>query len=236
MAPEPETEMPPAEPSGSGVAPATEPEHECPRCGRRLPGSAFNRSGTGRQWWCRMCFKAYYREDRERHRARNDALLTRRVTEAQAHVDRLLLASACKDCGEADPSVLDFDHIAEKRRGICTMVRRDARLSALDAEIAKCEVVCANCHRRRTASRASWRRLDLGEARGFRSRASELNMLHAYCALLASGCVDCGSLDLCTLEFSTICVTRQPTSFVSPIRRSASGSSARKSTSVSYGA
>ena len=121
MAHEPGTGTPSVD--APAVVPETEPERGCPRCGRHLLASAFNRLGKGRQWWCRACFKAYYREDRERHRARNDALLARRVAEAQAHVDRLLLSSACRDCGETDPPVLDFDHIAEKQRDVCTMTR-----------------------------------------------------------------------------------------------------------------
>jgi hypothetical protein len=123
------------------------------------------------------------------------------VREAREHVDAVLGRSACADCGLADPTVLEFDHVREKRLEISNMIRRGAKPSALDDEIAKCEIVCSNCHRRRTALRAGWRRLDLGESRPFRSHAQERNVLHCYCVLLASGCVDCGSTDLCALDF-----------------------------------
>lgn len=61
-------------------------------------------------------------------------------------------AHPCVDCGEADPEVLDFDHVrGEKLVDVCHARRR--KLSVLWAEIQKCEVVCANCHRRRTRRR-----------------------------------------------------------------------------------
>jgi hypothetical protein len=61
-------------------------------------------------------------------------------------------AHPCRDCGETDPVVLEFDHLRDKRFNI------GGRLAYYNwdrilEEIAKCDVVCANCHRRRTARR-----------------------------------------------------------------------------------
>lgn len=57
------------------------------------------------------------------------------------------------DCGEKDPVVLEFDHIdpAAKSFEIGNMTRIGWGLERLLAEAEKCDVVCANCHRRRTA-------------------------------------------------------------------------------------
>lgn len=59
----------------------------------------------------------------------------------------------CIDCGEGDPTVLEFDHRdpAEKSRTVCDMARARFSWDKIEAEIAKCDVRCANCHRRRTA-------------------------------------------------------------------------------------
>lgn len=58
----------------------------------------------------------------------------------------------CVDCGEADPVVLEFDHRnpAEKCFNISGAVAWIRTLDALEREIAKCEVRCANCRRRKT--------------------------------------------------------------------------------------
>ena len=65
----------------------------------------------------------------------------------------------CADCGEADLLVLEFDHIADdKAADICHMMDNGTSIERLKQEIDKCEVVCANCHRRRTRQRSNdWR-------------------------------------------------------------------------------
>jgi hypothetical protein len=63
----------------------------------------------------------------------------------------------CVDCRETDPLVLEFDHLADKAFTISEGLR-DRSWTAIVEEMAKCEVVCANCHRRRTAQRAGFAR------------------------------------------------------------------------------
>jgi 5-methylcytosine-specific restriction endonuclease McrA len=63
----------------------------------------------------------------------------------------------CVDCGETDPVALEFDHLRDKKFGIAAGLRDREWQSVLD-EMAKCEVVCANCHRRRTAKRGGFAR------------------------------------------------------------------------------
>ena len=58
----------------------------------------------------------------------------------------------CADCGIRYPSyVMDFDHtLGNKLHNISRM--RNHSIENLLIEIAKCDVVCANCHRIRTFS------------------------------------------------------------------------------------
>jgi hypothetical protein len=56
----------------------------------------------------------------------------------------------CVDCGETDPLVLEFDHLGDKRFTISHNFSGRNWQSILK-EMEKCDVVCANCHRRRTA-------------------------------------------------------------------------------------
>lgn len=59
----------------------------------------------------------------------------------------------CMDCGETDPLVLDFDHIDPKTKvnNISKLINSNHTIEILIDEIAKCEVRCSNCHRRKTA-------------------------------------------------------------------------------------
>ena len=57
----------------------------------------------------------------------------------------------CVDCGENDPRVLDFDHINNKRHEISTLLRKEYSWNSILEEAKKCEIRCANCHRRKTA-------------------------------------------------------------------------------------
>jgi hypothetical protein len=65
----------------------------------------------------------------------------------------------CVDCGESDPVVLEFDHQHGKITEVGNFMRAAASLKTLREEIATCEVVCANCHKRRTAKRFHWYKL-----------------------------------------------------------------------------
>lgn len=61
----------------------------------------------------------------------------------------------CADCGARyPPYAMDFDHVrGEKFRDVSEMFRRRFAWSKIKAEIDKCELVCATCHRLRTLAR-----------------------------------------------------------------------------------
>jgi hypothetical protein len=63
-----------------------------------------------------------------------------------------LLEHPCVDCGESDPVVLDFDHRdpSTKFRSVSRMISGTPSWKRVREEIDKCDVRCANCHRRRT--------------------------------------------------------------------------------------
>ena len=117
----------------------------CARCKRLLPPELFNRHGEGRQWWCRSCFRAYFRERGEVHRRQSAAAKRLRRRRLKNHVLAHLRTQKCRDCGEADPVVLEFDHVGPKLRDVSALIVAAAPLAVVDAEIARCEVVCCNC-------------------------------------------------------------------------------------------
>lgn len=75
-----------------------------------------------------------------------------------------LTAEGCIDYGCCDLVVLDFDHVDEKTAPVLQLAHRECSLARLESEIAKCDVRCANCHRRRTAVQFGYYRHRAAEA------------------------------------------------------------------------
>jgi hypothetical protein len=138
----------------------------CSTCRERKPLEDFNRltkSSDGRQWSCRACNAAYHQANKEHHNAlihkRNSRLRRRH----QREIYEYLLQHPCVDCGESDPVVLEFDHLRDKVMAVSSLVARLRPWPEIEAEIAKCEVRCCNCHRRQTARRGGHLRVLFAE-------------------------------------------------------------------------
>lgn len=108
---------------------------------------------------CKLLYNAeYYKRTKHIHNPGRRARSREHLQEVNRFLAEYLYSHPCVDCGENDIVVLDFDHIEDKFEDINQMRRRFS-LSRLKEEIAKCEVRCANCHRRRTAVTQNWYRL-----------------------------------------------------------------------------
>lgn len=132
----------------------------CSTCGETKALEDFNRlarAADGRQYSCRDCNRRYHQENKERHNAQIHARSRRVRAEIAEWVRRYLVEHPCVDCGEPDPVVLEFDHLRDKVRNVSAAISCGS-LRNVESEIAKCEVVCANCHRRRTYRREGSRR------------------------------------------------------------------------------
>lgn len=145
----------------------------CCTCHELRPLTDFNvrrAAPDGLQSRCRACSRAWYVAHREQHRANVARRTVATRLEYKRRIGVHLRAHPCVDCGETDVRVLDFDHDSgsDKRADIAALVAACGRWSDIEAEIAKCSVRCANCHRRVTSERArDWRAVlavDLGRA------------------------------------------------------------------------
>ena len=101
-------------------------------------------------------------EQSREHYLRNTADMKRRARwHSKQQVSRLqnivathLESHPCVDCGCDDIDVLEFDHVrGTKTDNVADMVRKSVSVKRLFDEIDKCEVRCANCHRRVTKQR-----------------------------------------------------------------------------------
>jgi hypothetical protein len=183
-------------------------ERRCKRCERTLPLEAFNRYKDGHQWWCRECFKAYFRERGERHIQQVTTARAARRVRAHAYVLERLRTKACADCGERDPVVLEFDHLGEKLAAVGALVGLATPLRVIEQEMAKCEVVCCNCHRRRTYQRQGTTRTP-ASAQRIKNWRVRRNIEWLYSYLSASTCADCGLADPLVLEFDHVGLKRR---------------------------
>jgi hypothetical protein len=136
----------------------------CPRCKENKPLDEYYRKKNRRAGsYCKPCQLEYVREHYRRtsavYNARRYALHGTYVNRNRSYVLAHLADHPCVDCGESDVLVLDFDHVnGAKISSISRMIRDGAALARFQAEIDKCVVRCANCHRRKTAAeRGSYR-------------------------------------------------------------------------------
>ena len=136
-----------------------EEPRRCYRCGeiKHADEFAWRRKARGqRDSFCRPCRSAYGKEhylaNRQRYIDQAAEAKRRLRLERTTFLLEYFATHPCIDCGEPDPVVLEFDHLRDKSFDIGQKLLHRNWRAILD-EIAKCEVVCANCHRRRTARR-----------------------------------------------------------------------------------
>ena len=138
---------------------------KCGSCKQGKPRSEFNKDQTkkdGLASICRSCAngigKSHYQQNKRRYKDKS-AERNRRVRfEVRVRMLHYLADHPCVDCGEKDPVVLEFDHRHrdDKTMPVSTMMNRANSWSRVLKEIEKCDVRCANCHRRRTAKQFGW--------------------------------------------------------------------------------
>ena len=78
----------------------------------------------------------------------------KRKQEIRAWVTEIKNKSPCTDCKIQYPSyVTDFDHVGRDKKDTVSSLINSGNLAKIKLEIAKCELVCSNCHRIRTYKR-----------------------------------------------------------------------------------
>lgn len=132
----------------------------CPRCERDLAEENFGwrtSERLRRKAYCKDCTRAYANDHYQKNRVKRlEQISSANKKTRLANLDRLSEYKAeqsCADCNERNPVVLEFDHLRDKVECVSIMARNGYRWDRILAEMGKCEVVCANCHRKRTHSR-----------------------------------------------------------------------------------
>lgn len=138
----------------------------CSKCLRLLDESEFNWKfkDVKLQYHCKECSRKYIREHYRNNTEYYIDKARRRNIEVKEkslkYIGMYLSTHPCVDCGEADVLVLEFDHRfrSEKYGDISHLIKSRGSFRRIVAEISKCDVRCANCHRKKTAvENNSWR-------------------------------------------------------------------------------
>jgi len=152
----------------------------CTKCGEEKPIDRFKVKKGKVTSHCRLCYSRYYSgrkwkggvkvrgpvlsdtERKAKHKMYRKAYKVAMKKRAQTFLKELLVRSVCMDCGYSNWIALEFDHREpeKKHKDVTEMVSRGYSLDSLKSEIAKCDIVCSNCHTIRTAKQfGSWRLL-----------------------------------------------------------------------------
>jgi len=118
-----------------------------------------SRSKDGLASRCKECKREYDNSYYKKNSDRKNYILENRkesLEKANAYIVKYLSNHPCVHCGEDDIVVLEFDHTEDNKRG-CVSVLKRSSLKAVKEEIEKCQVLCANCHRRKTAKQFGWK-------------------------------------------------------------------------------
>ena len=125
----------------------------CSKCKQELPISEFrwrNKIKGVLHSQCKNCEKARDKIHYQESKARRDSVKS--TAYFQKNRNYLIIEQArqcgCKKCGEMRPYVLDFHHRnpSEKQNDLASMIKSSSEANLI-AEVAKCDVLCANCHR-----------------------------------------------------------------------------------------
>ncbi|WP_053947282.1 homing endonuclease associated repeat-containing protein [Halolamina sediminis] len=150
-----------------------------------------------------------------RNREWNTERTRRRRTERREWVAERKASKGCARCGESDPDVLDFHHQDTDRKDekVSRLVLQEVSKERLRSEIEKCEVLCANCHRREHVSPSNLR-IDIelrkeparlvGErpnGETFEVVSPDRRRIWANEYKEARGCASCGVKDGAVLDF-----------------------------------
>jgi DNA-directed RNA polymerase subunit RPC12/RpoP len=126
----------------------------CTKCGQEKDINEFGWERRFKRYaQCKTCRvekrMEYYENNKEKELAYKWDRQIKQREKARAYVTEYLNTHPCVDCGETDYIVLTFDHVrGTKKMALSQMVNQGYSITALQAEIDKCEVRCHNCHHR----------------------------------------------------------------------------------------
>lgn len=128
----------------------------CTRCGLERPLTYFHRRGKrGYQVWCKTCRSEYDHDHWAADSERQLAIRRARKRGLAVWLWEMKRGKPCADCGQSfHPVAMHWDHTGtDKVINISRAVNHGWTRERILLELAKCELVCSNCHSIRTYTR-----------------------------------------------------------------------------------
>lgn len=140
---------------------------QCSFCKKEKEFASFNKKGLRKdgsqkyQTICKDCnseyLKVHYVENKQYYLNKAD-----KSNKVNKRTVLLYLKEYAKDgciiCGEKEFACIQFDHRepSQKLHNISSMIKKGYALDKVKEELKKCDVLCSNCHAKRTAKQFSW--------------------------------------------------------------------------------
>lgn len=131
----------------------------CRECGSQDPETGWVAKGNICKGCQRKVMRQHYADNKQAYLDKADRNREIYRTKMREFIREYLVEHPCVDCGESDLRVLEFDHVdpANKNFTIGAAIgNSQLGFVKIKAEIEKCEVRCANCHRKRTSDQFKW--------------------------------------------------------------------------------
>ncbi len=138
---------------------------KCTNCGQKKNIKKFYQRKRGERAGkyyeiCKECYKirgrAYYFKNHDRQLSLAKLRKRKYIGERKIWLEKVK-NRPCVDCGKIySPWVMDFDHKDGGKKGASISwlaIHNTSNIEKIEKEIAKCDLVCANCHRERTHQR-----------------------------------------------------------------------------------
>jgi hypothetical protein len=174
-------------------APESQAAKLCSKCGQLGEFRKGSRQCKGCEREYSRAYQASLSSEKKASYKKQDAeYVGRKRAERHLELDKIKSAS-CMDCGRSfPPHVMDFDHRdpTTKKAGINRIKGSTLAWGTVLEEIAKCDLVCVNCHRLRTWPKRS----------EFPDKRQK-----AIIALKDAPCMDCGGrFEPCQMDFDHV--------------------------------
>lgn len=142
---------------------------KCSKCSTERAYVEFHKKGNSYQSWCKQCVYVYHKDRRNgelttlviKNKLKDNLKKYKKSIKEklEQRIVSILNKSLCVKCGETNILTLDFDHYKGKKEfGISKAISKCYSWKRISKELNKCQILCSNCHRIKTANENnSWK-------------------------------------------------------------------------------